>query len=32
MWHAGGAGKLARLRLAYDVVGDFPAAFTVPER
>jgi hypothetical protein len=32
LWHAGGAGKLTRLRLAYDVVGDFPAAFTVPER
>jgi type II secretory pathway pseudopilin PulG len=32
LWHGGDAGKLPRLRLAYDVVGDFPAAFTVPER
>lgn len=32
VWTPGGAGMMTRLRVAYDVVGDFPATFTVPER
>jgi hypothetical protein len=32
VWNPAGAGKMSRLRIAYDVVGDFPAAFTVAER
>lgn len=32
VWNPGGSGKMARIRVAYDVVGDFPASFTVPEK
>ena len=32
VWVPSESGKLGRLRVAYDVVGDFPAGFTVPEK
>ena len=32
VWTAGGVGKMARLRVGYDVVGDFPANFQVWEK
>lgn len=32
IWNPGNAGEMSRVRVAYDVVGDFPATFTVPEK
>ena len=32
MWVPNQSGNMARLRVAFDVAGDFPAGFTVPEK
>jgi hypothetical protein len=32
VWVPSESDNLSRLRVAYDVVGDFPAGFTVPEK
>lgn len=31
LWNNGGASRVAQVRVAYDIAGDFPAALTVPE-
>lgn len=31
VWNTGGPGKASRVRIAYDVAGDFPATLSLPE-